>query len=677
MFKFFKNCPKIFFGILISIFCLSSCGNSDPLENIVNDLLLDSPNITADQLKSDFLSSYITEYDGVIPDNLQICLQDIGDSDSLVELFGVEPNGKITADYNSDYASTQTQAEIKTEISPVLGHAITHSPPQINWLWNDSLRKYTFTVYPGDEVFWLCYLREGTEFFGNFLENVNLDDGQSTANPDVLSSLSGLKSCAELNGTICASSQTCSGSWLSASDTSKCCSGVCGTTCTPNCSGKNCGNDGCSGSCGSCESDKICSSGICISPDSLISSDGIIIYQTTESHDGNFGGRNNLDSFCQEQKPAELNCDSIHAFISVNSSDTAREMPQRFIYDRNNPLYWFNAKTKSLVKFSNNWNDMFDEDILVPPTTGLGGSTDFWSGSNYKGDLSTSQGGYNYYCKGWSTTEKTTAGTSYYGTTGKPHLTKGWFTNSGKSACSSKYHVLCACRGEQPSCTPSYYSECYKNSIYLYNSCGNRERREKECQPIVEREWSDPYCYNSTVYKKRESSGEKCKLGKCEPVSAYEYVVIEECESKKCEDAACVPCVCEPGEEIGDIEDWKCPFNKGTVKRQQFCSNDCLYSGYRIISTEKCSDFPCEDAYYKIETPMGPTCMRLATINIGSRSSSGIADIVTFCGMEQGIGSGVTATCNGTWNVNPCAWTSNCSTGWRNISRFSCTPSCP
>jgi hypothetical protein len=35
------------------------------------------------------------------------------------------------------------------------------------------------------------------------------------------------KTCAEQNGTICSSSQTCSGSWLDASDSERCCDGVC------------------------------------------------------------------------------------------------------------------------------------------------------------------------------------------------------------------------------------------------------------------------------------------------------------------------------------------------------------------------------------------------------------------------------------------------------------------
>jgi hypothetical protein len=40
--------------------------------------------------------------------------------------------------------------------------------------------------------------------------------------------------------------------------------GACGTSCTPSCSGKNCGSDGCGGSCGTCQSGYTCNgSGVC------------------------------------------------------------------------------------------------------------------------------------------------------------------------------------------------------------------------------------------------------------------------------------------------------------------------------------------------------------------------------------------------------------------------------
>lgn len=45
------------------------------------------------------------------------------------------------------------------------------------------------------------------------------------------------------------------------------CSGTSSATCTPNCVGKNCGSNGCSGSCGTCSAGKNCVNGNCASPD--------------------------------------------------------------------------------------------------------------------------------------------------------------------------------------------------------------------------------------------------------------------------------------------------------------------------------------------------------------------------------------------------------------------------
>lgn len=34
--------------------------------------------------------------------------------------------------------------------------------------------------------------------------------------------------------------------------------------CTPNCTGKECGSDGCSGSCGTCPTGETCQNGVCV-----------------------------------------------------------------------------------------------------------------------------------------------------------------------------------------------------------------------------------------------------------------------------------------------------------------------------------------------------------------------------------------------------------------------------
>ena len=57
----------------------------------------------------------------------------------------------------------------------------------------------------------------------------------------------------------------CGGSCGTCSSGLTCNAGQCiSTTCTPSCSGKSCGDNGCGGSCGTCSTDKICSNGQCV-----------------------------------------------------------------------------------------------------------------------------------------------------------------------------------------------------------------------------------------------------------------------------------------------------------------------------------------------------------------------------------------------------------------------------
>ena len=78
-------------------------------------------------------------------------------------------------------------------------------------------------------------------------------------------------------------------------------------------------------------------------------------------------------------------------------------------------------------------------------------------------------------------------------------------------------------------------------------------------------------------------------------------------------------------------------------------------------------------------TPFGSVCMKLSGptyIDIDSDTSSGSNNIVSICGMKDGKGTSGTGTCTGIWSVNPCDWTSSCSTGWEDVTEGSCTPDC-
>ncbi len=65
------------------------------------------------------------------------------------------------------------------------------------------------------------------------------------------------------SGKVCGS-DGCGGSCGSCGSGESCSGGQCIASCVPSCSGKVCGSDGCGGICGSCSSGKTCSSGQCV-----------------------------------------------------------------------------------------------------------------------------------------------------------------------------------------------------------------------------------------------------------------------------------------------------------------------------------------------------------------------------------------------------------------------------
>jgi endo-1,4-beta-D-glucanase Y len=72
-----------------------------------------------------------------------------------------------------------------------------------------------------------------------------------TCTPACSGKVCGTDGCGGTCGT-CTGGQTCNGS------------GQCVTACTPNCAGKTCGDDGCGGSCGTCAAGSVCTSGSCV-----------------------------------------------------------------------------------------------------------------------------------------------------------------------------------------------------------------------------------------------------------------------------------------------------------------------------------------------------------------------------------------------------------------------------
>jgi hypothetical protein len=131
----------------------------------------------------------------------------------------------------------------------------------------------------------------------------------------------------------------------------------------------------------------------------------LVIYLSTATHDGNFGGRPGLDNFCLNNKPSNLpsNCANCHAFISVNENDEIRDMPENYGYNRNWNIYWWNRTKGKLYMAFSKWADM-PFNFVTKPCNGLAGDfgdVDYvWTGTQ-TWDLSVLPKGN---CVGWTTT---------------------------------------------------------------------------------------------------------------------------------------------------------------------------------------------------------------------------------------------------------------------------------
>ena len=157
-----------------------------------------------------------------------------------------------------------------------------------------------------------------------------------------------------------------------------------------------------------------------------------IIYVATTPHNGNFGGRSGLDSFCSNNKPSGLQCRNIHAFISVGLDDDIELMPDNYDYD--GALYWYHSSAKNLTKFADSWSDALDGSIAVTQQTGTGtDATYVWSGSYASGHSSDP-----YDCNDWTTI----SGNAYYGL---HHWTDNSWLSEALRGCNYNSFVRCAC----------------------------------------------------------------------------------------------------------------------------------------------------------------------------------------------------------------------------------------
>ncbi|MEW6408324.1 MAG: hypothetical protein AB1465_06585 [Patescibacteria group bacterium] len=114
----------------------------------------------------------------------------------------------------------------------------------------------------------------------------------------------------------------------------------CKTQCQPNCSGKQCGSDGCGGSCGSCDYGKICNNGQCVST-------------STKCHDSQTSGLTsrssalNSDSSCKDFYSCYGNCTQNDQICVDNCYSKATPAGQQEIKDLVNCLQTNSCSDKS------------------------------------------------------------------------------------------------------------------------------------------------------------------------------------------------------------------------------------------------------------------------------------------------------------------------------------------
>ena len=100
---------------------------------------------------------------------------------------------------------------------------------------------------------------------------------------------------------------------------------------------------------------------------------------------------------------------------------------------------------------------------------------------------------------------------------------------------------LCVCLWKAPECESHYEKRCYRGDVWWYDSCGNREEKYEECGEDETGEWSEPFCKDGDVYKKRNVIERGCSDGECYERTAKDYMLVEKCEEGySCVDGECV-----------------------------------------------------------------------------------------------------------------------------------------
>ncbi len=156
----------------------------------------------------------------------------------------------------------------------------------------------------------------------------------------------------------------------------------------------------------------------------------LIIYQTPVVYDGALGGRGGANSKCLAEKPDEIVCNGIAAFISIDSSDKLTNLPTNEGFDGTQPV--IGQFSDNVVKSS--FNDLVSATPNETMSDATGVSDEFWTGS-------TTAGGEAENCSGW-----TSSNIGEFAKVGDyTVLDVSWKSKTTTVTCMQEHPLLCIC----------------------------------------------------------------------------------------------------------------------------------------------------------------------------------------------------------------------------------------
>lgn len=138
----------------------------------------------------------------------------------------------------------------------------------------------------------------------------------------------------------------------------------------------------------------------------------IYLFRSSTGTKGNLAGRVGADMLVNASVYKPTGNYTVHAFISVSSSDCIKNMPANYGFPDDIPIV---SAASGNFKIADNWADLLDGsiDIKLADTSGAGVLPDlkssiWWSGSNADGTVSVN-------CSGWMDNSGATNGVVGYG----------------------------------------------------------------------------------------------------------------------------------------------------------------------------------------------------------------------------------------------------------------------